>query len=172
MRGSPPLSLLPRCTADSSCQKYLVLRKQDLPSAEEGKVGSRIRSRSPAMKTYLPRQRSCCRESDGVELARGVPTLSRGVHCPSSWQENAPGHCGYHQHHGQALTSTAASGPLCPTPSQAKTRCHPTWDNAQRNPRKTLAKVKGMSRGRSTECTCAHNWHEPIQVSLFRSQVA
>ncbi|ETE59844.1 hypothetical protein L345_14423, partial [Ophiophagus hannah] len=124
------------------------------------------------MKTYLPRQHSCCRESDGIEPARGMPTLSRGVHCTSSWPENAPGHCGYHQPHGQVLTSTV-SGPLCPTSSQTKTRCHPTWDNnAQRNPRKTLAKVKGMSRGRSAECSCAHNWHEPVQFgALFPGHI-
>ncbi|XP_070605676.1 disks large homolog 2 isoform X7 [Erythrolamprus reginae] len=113
------------------------------------------------MKTYLPRQHSCCRESEGMEPARGMPTLSRST---SSWQGNALGHCGYHQHHGPALTPTA-SGPPCPTSCQTKVRCQPTWDNAQRNARKTLAKVKGMSRGRSLDCPCAHNWHEPVQAS-------
>lgn len=133
-------------------------------------MGRRIRSRSAAMKTYLPRQHSCCRESGGIEPARGMPTLSGGVHCTSSLQESGPGHCGHPRHYCQALTSTA-SGPLCPASSQTKTRCHSTWDNAQGNPRKTLAKVKGASRDRCSECTCPHNWHNPVQVSLFCSQV-
>ncbi|KAK9402549.1 hypothetical protein NXF25_010905 [Crotalus adamanteus] len=119
------------------------------------------------MKTYLPRQHSCCHESDGIEAARGMLTLSS---CTSSFQKSAPEHCGHPRHRCQVLTSTA-SGPLCPASSQTKTRCHSTWDNVQGNPRKTLVKVKGTSRDRSSECTCPHNWHNPVQVSLFSSQV-
>ncbi|XP_039214540.1 disks large homolog 2-like isoform X14 [Crotalus tigris] len=113
------------------------------------------------MKTYLPRQHSCCRESDGIEAARGMLTLSS---CTSSFQKSAPEHCGHPRHRCQVLTSTA-SGPLCPASSQTKTRFHSTWDNVQGNPRKTLVKVKGTSRDRSSECTCPHNWHNPVQAS-------
>ncbi|XP_033001953.1 disks large homolog 2 isoform X19 [Lacerta agilis] len=112
------------------------------------------------MNAYLPRQHSCCRGSEGADLARGVPTLPRDAHCPCGWRQNSQGGCC----RPQALP-LSASGPQGPTLTQPRTKCSTPWDNVQKSPPKTLAKAKGAGGEWWTDCTCPHSWYHPVQAS-------
>nr|XP_028581815.1 disks large homolog 2 isoform X10 [Podarcis muralis] len=112
------------------------------------------------MNAYLPRQHSCCRGSEGADLARGVPTLPREAHCPCGWRQNSQGGCC----RPQALP-LSASGPHGPTLTQPRTKCSTSWDNVQKSPPKTLAKAKGAGGEWWTDCTCPHSWYHPLQAS-------
>ncbi|XP_053241475.1 disks large homolog 2 isoform X24 [Podarcis raffonei] len=112
------------------------------------------------MNAYLPRQHSCCRGSEGADLARGVPTLPREAHCPCGWRQNSQGGCC----RPQALP-LSTSGPHGPTLTQPRTKCSTSWDNVQKSPPKTLAKAKGAGGEWWTDCTCPHSWYHPVQAS-------
>lgn len=114
------------------------------------------------MNAYLPRQHSCCRGSEGADLARGVPTLPREAHCPCGWRQNSQGGCC----RPQALP-LSASGPHGPTLTQPRTKCSTSWDNVQKSPPKTLAKAKGAGGEWWTDCTCPHSWYHPLQVRSY-----
>lgn len=125
-------------------------------------VGGQRTRRPCNMNTYLPRQHGCCRGSERIDAARGVPTLSRDAHCTCGWQQNSQGRC----YHPQALPPST-SGPPGPTLTQPRTKCSTAWDNAQKSPPKTLAKAKGAGGEWWSDCTCPHSWYHPVQVSLF-----
>ncbi|XP_066474963.1 disks large homolog 2 isoform X5 [Tiliqua scincoides] len=112
------------------------------------------------MNTYLPRQHSCCRGSEGIDSARGVPALPRDAHYTCGWQQNSQERC----YHPQALPSST-SGPPGLTLTQPRTKCSTSWDNAQKSPPKTLGKAKGAGGEWWSDCTCPHSWYHPVQAS-------
>ncbi|XP_053160269.1 disks large homolog 2 isoform X21 [Hemicordylus capensis] len=112
------------------------------------------------MNAYLPRQHSCCRGSDGIDSARGVPTLPRDAHCACGWQQTPQGRC-----YRPQAPLPSASGPPGPTLTQPRTQCHTSWDTVQKRPPKPLAKAKGPGGEWWSDCTCPHSWYQPVQAS-------
>nr|XP_056714086.1 disks large homolog 2 isoform X6 [Euleptes europaea] len=112
------------------------------------------------MTAYLPRQHGCCRGSDGMEPARGVPALPRESHCACGWQPGSQGRC-----YKPQASPAPASGPLGPTLSQPKAKRSASWDKGPKSPPKTLTKAKAAAGEWWSDCTCPHSWYRPVQAS-------
>lgn len=165
------LSLLPRCTAYSSCQRFWGIhgrkkkKKKTFTTAWKKGVWGRRHScaeltkgksrHQGSMNAYLTKQHGCSRGSDGMDAGRSAPTLIRDAHCACGWQKSPQG-LGYNS---QTMPSSGLGGP-----ASNRTKLVTLWDSVRKSPHKTSSKGKGTCGER---CACPHGWFSPTQVSLF-----